>query len=82
MMRSAGCTINDMWDKDFDIHVCWSTHFVNEYNILFANCVVVVIVIAVVQILIFEGVINDCDAIKLYAYASGLYHMLLSTQTV
>ena len=22
MMRSAGCTINDMWDKDFDIHVC------------------------------------------------------------
>lgn len=21
MMRSAGCTINDMWDKDFDIHV-------------------------------------------------------------
>jgi len=23
MMRSAGCTINDMWDKDFDIHVCY-----------------------------------------------------------
>jgi len=22
MMRSSGCTINDMWDKDFDVHVC------------------------------------------------------------
>jgi len=29
MMRSAGCTINDMWDKDFDINVCYPKHCIN-----------------------------------------------------
>jgi len=39
MMRSAGCTINDMWDKDFDIHVCSHTLIL---TLQFYSCIVVV----------------------------------------
>lgn len=67
MMRSAGCTINDMWDKDFDIHVCQPTCCLNKYRILFCYYVVVVVIMAVygvMQIFSFKAVMTGWDAFK------------------
>ena len=57
-MRAAACTINDMWDKDYDARVCFS-------NVITSMCAYVVNVSA---ILAFSYSLQFTTVLLLYCY--------------